>query len=266
MFEANQATNPQQTPANNPAPAQNKEPSTSAEAAGDKVEDIFADTDNSPAPAAPQAAPAQAPIAEASASALTGGKLRPAAEQAQGVPTSQVSGAEEPHFPFKKLIIIIGISVGIISIAGAAFYILKNRTASAPEPELSAPQESESADNAGSATEDTEPASPEDQGNAIDNFQEDRINRALNPIPEDLASKDTDQDGLSDAKEFDIGTNYRLVDSDNDSLSDWEEFAIFGTDPLDRDSDKDSYMDGEEVQNGYNPLGQGKLLNFEAQE
>ncbi|PJC41108.1 MAG: hypothetical protein CO042_00250, partial [Parcubacteria group bacterium CG_4_9_14_0_2_um_filter_41_8] len=103
----------------------------------------------------------------------------------------------------------------------------------------------------------------QDSASLLDDFKQTQQDKALNPIAQDMSSKDTDQDGLTDAKEFDIGTNYRLVDSDNDGLSDWEEVSIFGTDPLDKDSDNDSYLDGEEVQNGYNPLGDGKLLDFE---
>ncbi|HPL95271.1 MAG TPA: hypothetical protein PLF15_00615 [bacterium] len=49
------------------------------------------------------------------------------------------------------------------------------------------------------------------------------------------------------------------IDSDNDSLTDIEE-EIFGTDLNNPDSDGDGYLDGEEVLNGYNPMGPGKLI------
>lgn len=49
-----------------------------------------------------------------------------------------------------------------------------------------------------------------------------------------------------------------VADLDNDGLSDEEE-AFYGTDPQNPDSDGDGYKDGEEVKNGYNPLGAGKL-------
>jgi hypothetical protein len=43
------------------------------------------------------------------------------------------------------------------------------------------------------------------------------------------------------------------VDSDNDGLTDEEEIEL-GTDPNDPDTDKDGFYDGDEVVRGYNPL------------
>lgn len=53
--------------------------------------------------------------------------------------------------------------------------------------------------------------------------------------------------------------NINLVDSDNDGLSDLSEEFI-GTDKKTLDTDDDSYEDLEEIINGYNPLGEGALL------
>lgn len=49
-----------------------------------------------------------------------------------------------------------------------------------------------------------------------------------------------------------------LSDQDNDGLNLKQEYLNL-TDPFDSDTDKDGYPDGEEVRNGYNPLGGGKL-------
>ena len=49
-----------------------------------------------------------------------------------------------------------------------------------------------------------------------------------------------------------------LLDSDTDGLTDSEE-KFWGTDPNNSDSDHDSYLDGQEIENGYNPLGEGKI-------
>ncbi|MCX6744722.1 MAG: C39 family peptidase [Candidatus Parcubacteria bacterium] len=50
-------------------------------------------------------------------------------------------------------------------------------------------------------------------------------------------------------------------DTDKDGLSDREEQQIYNTDPLNADSDKDSYLDGVEVSFGFSPLkdNQAKL-------
>ena len=51
---------------------------------------------------------------------------------------------------------------------------------------------------------------------------------------------------------------YVNIDPDNDGLTNTDE-EFYGTDPLNPDSDGDGYTDGAEVENGYNPLGQGAL-------
>ena len=73
---------------------------------------------------------------------------------------------------------------------------------------------------------------------------------------------DTDGDGYDDNIEIKNGYSSRHagrgiklidVDSDNDGLNDkWE--LIIGTDILNSDTDGDSYSDGSEVANGYDPL------------
>ena len=55
-------------------------------------------------------------------------------------------------------------------------------------------------------------------------------------------------------------SNKDKVDSDNDGLYDDEE-SEYGTDMNNPDSDGDGYLDGEEVKGGYNPAGDGKLIN-----
>lgn len=74
---------------------------------------------------------------------------------------------------------------------------------------------------------------------------------------------DTDYDGLSDEEEAELNTSIKSADTDGDGLTDREEVRVYLTDPLDPDSDKDGYEDGEEVENGFNPLGKGPLLDLE---
>ncbi|MFH1745098.1 MAG: hypothetical protein ABH881_02945 [bacterium] len=73
------------------------------------------------------------------------------------------------------------------------------------------------------------------------------------------AENDFDQDGLSDRREEELGTDPFLIDTDHDDLFDLEEVTIYKTDPNNSDTDGDGYSDGEEVKNGYNPNGEGKL-------
>ena len=49
------------------------------------------------------------------------------------------------------------------------------------------------------------------------------------------------------------------TDTDGDGLPDSAETMLFETDPNNPDTDGDGYPDGEEVDNGYNPLGDGEL-------
>jgi len=50
-------------------------------------------------------------------------------------------------------------------------------------------------------------------------------------------------------------------DSDSDGLSDFDETNKYFTDPNKADTDGDSYNDGAEIGGGYNPCGDGKLLD-----
>lgn len=59
-------------------------------------------------------------------------------------------------------------------------------------------------------------------------------------------------------KDTDIEINNN--DLDQDGLTNSEE-AFYGTDPARADTDNDGYSDYDEVQSGYNPLGEGRLLN-----
>lgn len=77
---------------------------------------------------------------------------------------------------------------------------------------------------------------------------------------ESNADIDTDGDGLTDVIEIQIGTDINSIDSDDDGLTDFEEINIYFTNPLNADTDNDTYLDGTEVANGYNPNGAGLLV------
>ena len=44
------------------------------------------------------------------------------------------------------------------------------------------------------------------------------------------------------------------LDTDNDNLYDIDEILEYNTDPQNNDTDGDSYNDGDEIKNGYDPL------------
>lgn len=72
---------------------------------------------------------------------------------------------------------------------------------------------------------------------------------------------DTDNDGLADQREKELGTDSTKADSDADGVLDGEEVLKYGTNPLNVDTDGDSYLDGNEIKNGYSPRGPGKCAN-----
>ncbi len=74
------------------------------------------------------------------------------------------------------------------------------------------------------------------------------------PEADAVDAVDSDEDGLVDTDELDIGTDPALFDSDEDGLGDGAEFNEFGTDPLVFDSDEDGVGDGDEVDAGTDPL------------
>ena len=64
---------------------------------------------------------------------------------------------------------------------------------------------------------------------------------------------DSDNDGLTDYLESQLGTDPTSKDSDHDGLSDMEELIFYGTDPLSKDSDGDGISDAGEVKYKTNP-------------
>ncbi len=71
---------------------------------------------------------------------------------------------------------------------------------------------------------------------------------------------DSDGDGLTNARELEVGTSVTKADTDGDGLGDREEVEVYGTNPRKADTDGDGYLDGQEVSGGYNPNGEGKLF------
>ena len=68
---------------------------------------------------------------------------------------------------------------------------------------------------------------------------------------------DSDGDGLSDARELELGLDPQNPDSDGDGLTDGDEVMVYATNPLNADTDGDGYSDETEVKGGYDPRGPG---------
>jgi len=64
--------------------------------------------------------------------------------------------------------------------------------------------------------------------------------------------RDSDNDGLTDEEEENLGTDPNNADTDGDGLSDGEESTL-GTNPNDADTDGDGLSDGDESTSGTNP-------------
>ena len=83
------------------------------------------------------------------------------------------------------------------------------------------------------------------------NGMDDNCDGAIDELDE--CAVDTDDDGIPDWREVELGTDPDQADSDGDGLSDGEEEEL-GTDPLDEDTDGDGLSDGEEIDLGLDPL------------
>jgi len=110
----------------------------------------------------------------------------------------------------------------------------------------------------------SDPRAQDTDGDGLNDWAE------VNTWQTNPANPDTDGDGYSDGDEVAAGfdplsppqadrSGDSALDSDNDGLTDADELNIYGTDPNNPDTDGDTYPDGVEVANGYNPLGEGKL-------
>lgn len=100
-------------------------------------------------------------------------------------------------------------------------------------------------------------------GGEVNTNTEAPANENVNTEPVDPATLDTDGDTLPDQWEVENGLDLNdgadgQDDPDFDQLKNVEEFR-FGTNPQNPDTDADGFRDGAEVQQGYNPNGEGRL-------
>ncbi len=223
---------------------ENVKPGGAGPGSAGEPEDMFADTETSasaaPAPRSPGEGglprPAVAPQTQIRSEAPSAPASYPAESASSG-----------PRIPWKLLVVIFG-AILIVGIAAAlSYYLLVGRARGVPEaPEElrgeSAAEEAIEVDTG--TTEEADEAAPEAPV------------RSRTPAIE----PDSDQDGLSDATEAALGTSVTAADTDDDGLFDREEVEVYETNPLNPDTDGDTFLDGAEVSNGYNPNGSGKLF------
>ena len=106
----------------------------------------------------------------------------------------------------------------------------------------------------------TDPFNPDSDFDLIPDDWE--VQNGLNPLVDDSA-QDDDMDGLSALEEYLAGTSIFTNDTDSDSLSDSAELLIYGTNPLNSDSDFDHMPDEWEVQFSLNPLVDDSQSDFD---
>jgi hypothetical protein len=91
----------------------------------------------------------------------------------------------------------------------------------------------------------TNPASADTDGDGLPDGWE--VSYGFNPNEVDDTSADPDADGLSNLREYQLGTYPNWADTDNDGLTDGEEADTYHTHPLLADTDGDNLNDGPEV-------------------
>ncbi|PIR13331.1 hypothetical protein COV49_02600 [Candidatus Falkowbacteria bacterium CG11_big_fil_rev_8_21_14_0_20_39_10] len=193
-----------------------------------KIEDIFSNTDQAaakpdvfkPKESAPSSAPA--PFSEETTNLGMGGFFKGAA--------------------FKKILFLAGMVVVIAVLALGSWKIFN---AFFNKAEVPASQEEQAT------------IEEKNEANKTGDVGQENINQEL---PATEVEIDTDQDGLTDEEEFQLGMDINSVDSDNDGLFDREEVKVYKTDPLNPDTDGDGMSDGDEVKNMRNPKGEGNLF------
>ena len=90
-----------------------------------------------------------------------------------------------------------------------------------------------------------DPLSSDSDGDGMPDKWE--LDNGLSPTNELDAAFDPDTDGLVNLDEFIHGTGINNRDSDNDTISDGDEVHIYGTNPLEKDTDFDGIPDLEEL-------------------
>ena len=166
------------------------------------------------------------------------------AEGSSVTPTAMPLSSAAPSNTSKSkfILLIVGIVVILGAIGAGAWFVLSGSKGELNVPVVTPPVKTEPA-----VTQEVpvEPVVPND--------------KLPEEVPVVVEELDSDADGLTDAEEIRYGTKISKPDSDSDGLFDREEVVLYRTNPLVADTDGDGFLDGAEVQSGYDPNGPGRL-------
>lgn len=173
----------------------------------------------------------------------------------------------------RYMFILLGIIGSLVVITGGTLLILAKMKFSTPAEIVTDTTKSEQAiemnkktvEKAEEQKNDTQVVGSEEGAKALPIIESststDQVKQAVT-----TPAIDSDQDGLIDIEEARLGTSLDKKDTDSDKLSDMDEVKVYATDPLNPDTDGDTYSDGEEVSKGYNPHGSGKLFDVTGEQ
>lgn len=81
-----------------------------------------------------------------------------------------------------------------------------------------------------------------------------QVSESVQTLEEQAADFPTKEDVENNAE------IHKQTDSDLDGISNYDEVITFGTDPNEKDTDGDGFNDKAEIDNGFNPAGDGELV------
>jgi hypothetical protein len=202
--------------------------------------DMFAGTDNAPATPTPSVAPAPI-VSPPTRLPTTYGALPPVAPS--------TPGHSEPHRGGAfTILLIVAVVLVVFGISGFFAYRI-----------MVQPADDSSVVDSVSDTGVTSGTGSDTADTPLPTAEDDSMSTPVETInPATLL--DSDGDGLTNARELDVGTSVTKADTDGDGLGDREEVEVYGTNARKADTDGDGYLDGQEVSGGYNPNGEGKLF------
>ena len=240
---------PDNLPTDQPAPEQAPVAPAKQEATDETVQDIFASVD-SPEPNPP------------SGQLNTPQPFMPAGLPVSASPVSQATPKSNSGAKVVLIILIILIIIG----AGALVYLqyFKNNqlspTTTVPDNEINLviPDDQPATTTDIDLEPDNEVIDEEVDSNLISDNSEIINNPDI--IDDTIDNPDLINDEMPVVIDDSLSEIDPNLDSDGDGLTDYEEIHIYGTNPLVTDTDGDGYPDGEEVRAGYNPLGEGRLV------